>query len=196
MFGPHLIIDGSACNKEKLADRIFIEQLLNDYPTAIGMTKIGGPYVFEYQAPDPAYSGVSGFVIIAESHIAIHTFPELDYFTMDVFSCRNFDPEGAIKYIEEAFEVKQMDRMLLQRGLSFRGPRHGKFGMPWPGAEEQSLHASNQEQTAGNTAEGADLANVWSDPRLWHVRGGRSGEALPATGGGIPSPRSNDSSSW
>jgi deoxyhypusine synthase/S-adenosylmethionine decarboxylase proenzyme len=128
LFGPHLIIDGSKCNTQKLADRILIEQLLNDYPRAIGMTKIGGPYMFEYQAPDPAYSGVSGLVVIAESHIAIHTFPELDYFTMDIFSCRNFDHETAIAYIKDALEVKEMDRMLVQRGLSFHGPHHGAFG--------------------------------------------------------------------
>lgn len=128
MFGPHLIIDGSKCNTQKLGNRILIEQLLNDYPRAIGMTKIGGPYVFEYQAPDPAYSGVSGLVVIAESHIAIHTFPELDYFTMDIFSCRNFDHETAITYIKEALEVQEMDRVLLQRGLSFHGPHHGAFG--------------------------------------------------------------------
>jgi deoxyhypusine synthase/S-adenosylmethionine decarboxylase proenzyme len=128
LFGPHLIIDGSKCNTQKLGNRILIEQLLNDYPRAIGMTKIGGPYMFEYQAPDPAYSGVSGLVVIAESHIAIHTFPELDYFTMDIFSCRNFDHETAITYIKEALEVQEMDRVLLQRGLSFHGPHHGAFG--------------------------------------------------------------------
>jgi S-adenosylmethionine decarboxylase len=128
VFGPHLIIDGSRCNTRKLADRILVEQVLNDYPAAIGMTKIGGPYMFEYQAPDPAYSGVSGLVVIAESHIAIHTFPELDYFTMDIFSCKNFDHEKAIAYIKEAFDVEEMDRMLVQRGLSFKGPHHGANG--------------------------------------------------------------------
>jgi len=128
VFGPHLIIDGSRCDTRKLADRILVEQILNDYPAAIGMTKIGGPYMFEYQAPDPAYSGVSGLVVIAESHIAIHTFPELDYFTMDIFSCKNFDHETAIEYIRNAFDVKEMDRMLVQRGLSFKGPHHGKNG--------------------------------------------------------------------
>jgi len=173
MFGPHLIVDGSACNKEKLADRTFIEQLLNDYPDAIGMTKIGGPYIFDYQAPDPAYSGVSGFVIIAESHIAIHTFPELDYFTMDVFSCRNFDPEKAIEYIEEALEVKQMDRMLLQRGLSFRGPRHGKFGVPPSGAEELPLEAP-QELAPGSTAEEAAWPTFGATPDY-----GTYGETAP-----------------
>jgi S-adenosylmethionine decarboxylase len=144
VFGPHLIIDGSRCNTRKLADRILVEQVLNDYPAAIGMTKIGGPYMFEYQAPDPAYSGVSGLVVIAESHIAIHTFPELDYFTMDIFSCKNFDHEKAIEYIRSAFDVREMDRMLVQRGLSFKGPHHGKNG-----ATDELIAAAEARLRAG-----------------------------------------------
>ena len=166
MFGPHLIIDGSGCNTQKLADRIIIEQVLNDYPAAIGMTKIGGPYIFDYQAPDPAYSGVSGFVIIAESHIAIHTFPELDYFTLDIFSCRNFDPEIAIDYIKQAFEVEQMDRMLLQRGLSFHGPHHGRFSMPevdsTRGLDDHT--SRNHNQQAGDTAPSAPWPTFGQTP--------------------------------
>jgi S-adenosylmethionine decarboxylase len=144
VFGPHLIIDGSRCDTRKLGDRILVEQVLNAYPDAIGMTKIGGPYMFEYQAPDPAYSGVSGLVVIAESHIALHTFPELDYFTMDIFSCKNFDHEKAIEYIRDAFDVKEMDRMLVQRGLSFKGPHHGKDG-----ATDELIAAAQARLAAG-----------------------------------------------
>ena len=144
MFGPHLIIDGSQCDTRKLADRNLVERVLSDYPTAIGMTKIGGPYMFEYQAPDPAYSGVSGLVVIAESHIAIHTFPELDYFTMDIFSCKNFDHEKAIAYIKDAFDVREMDRMLVQRGLSFKGPHHGANG-----ATDELIAAAEARLAAG-----------------------------------------------
>jgi S-adenosylmethionine decarboxylase len=144
VFGPHLIIDGSKCDTRKLADRNLVERILSDYPTAIGMTKIGGPYMFEYQAPDPAYSGVSGLVVIAESHIAIHTFPELDYFTMDIFSCKNFDHEKAIAYIKDAFDVKEMDRMLVQRGLSFKGPHHGANG-----ATDELIAAAEARLAAG-----------------------------------------------
>jgi deoxyhypusine synthase len=140
LFGPHLIIDGTRCDKAKLGDRILIEQILDDYPRAIGMTKIGGPYIFEYQAPDPAYSGISGIVIIAESHIAIHTFPALDYFTMDIFSCKKFDPEAAVDYIKKALDCQEMDRTLLQRGLSFRGPHHGPEG-----ATDELIAARQQE---------------------------------------------------
>jgi S-adenosylmethionine decarboxylase len=144
VFGPHLIIDGSKCDTRKLADRNLVERVLSDYPTAIGMTKIGGPYMFEYQAPDPAYSGVSGLVVIAESHIAIHTFPELDYFTMDIFSCKNFDHEKAIAYIKDAFDVGEMDRMLVQRGLSFKGPHHGANG-----ATDELIAAAEARLAAG-----------------------------------------------
>lgn len=147
MFGPHLIIDASKCNTAKLGDRLLIERLLTQYPQAIGMTRIGGPYMFEYQAPDPAYSGVSGLVVIAESHIAIHTFPALDYFTMDIFSCKNFDHEAAIAYIRDALEVQEMDRMLVQRGLSFRGPHHGPLGA----TDELIAAASERHQSLGLT---------------------------------------------
>jgi deoxyhypusine synthase len=153
LFGPHLMIDGSKCNTQKLADRNLIEQILNDYPRAIGMTKIGGPYMFEYQAPDPEYSGISGLVVIAESHIAIHTFPELDYFTMDIFSCRNFDHELAIQYIKDALDVQEMDRILLQRGLSFHGPHHGSFG-------SDAETGQPLERAAGARAEGERAATV------------------------------------
>src|SRR5262249_31722825 len=60
---------------------------------------------------------------------------------------------------EEAFEVKQMDRTLLQRGLSFRGPHHGKFGMPPAGATESSMDTSNQEEEG--TRARSDEESVW-----------------------------------
>lgn len=161
MFGPHLIIDGTRCDTSKLADRILVEQVMNDYPAAIGMTKIGGPYMFEYQAPDPAYSGVSGIVVIAESHIAIHTFPELDYFTMDIFSCKNFDHELAIEYIRKAFDVKEMDRMLVQRGLSFRGPHHGKLG-----ATDELIAAADARLAAGIVSKETAVPGEFGPPAV------------------------------
>ncbi len=179
MFGPHLIIDGSKCDIAKLADRIVVERILTDYPRAIGMTRIGGPYMFEYIAPDPAYSGVSGLVVIAESHIAIHTFPALDFFTMDIFSCKNFDHEVAIAYIREAFGVQEMDRMLVQRGLSFRGPHHGPIGAT------DDLIAAHAERYAG--LEGVTIGSIPADDPLYpHESSGKmvwpSYGAVPDTG--------------
>jgi S-adenosylmethionine decarboxylase len=175
LFGPHLIIDGSKCDTAKLGDRLLIERLLTDYPRAIGMTRIGGPYMFEYQAPDPAYSGVSGLVVIAESHIAIHTFPALDYFTMDIFSCKNFDHEAAIQYIRNALGVQEMDRMLVQRGLSFRGPHHGPLG-----ATDELIAAAQARHAGMGTTIGSIPVDDPLNPR--HQAPGDGAMLWPAYG--------------
>lgn len=118
-FGQHLIIDGYGANRQKLMDIDFIYNFLSKYPDEIGMTKIMPPYVFKYYAPVPEDWGISGFVIIAESHISIHTFPEKLYLSVDIFSCKAFDTDKAIKDIINMFEIKKSEIKLLDRGLEF-----------------------------------------------------------------------------
>ena len=95
-FGPHLTLDGYGCNREKLEDLDLIYSILDEFPSYIGMTKIMPPYVFRYTGLKPEDWGVSGFVLIAESHISIHTFPCKNYLSLDIFSCKNFDAEKAV----------------------------------------------------------------------------------------------------
>jgi S-adenosylmethionine decarboxylase len=118
-FGQHLIIDGYGANQAKLMDIDFIYDFLNKYPEIINMTKIMPPYVFKYFAPNPEDWGISGFVIIAESHISIHTFPEKLYLSVDIFSCKPFNVDKAIVDITEMFEIKKSEIRLLDRGLEF-----------------------------------------------------------------------------
>lgn len=118
-FGQHLIIDGYGANKEKLMDLDFIYNFLSKYPEEIGMTKIMPPYVFKYYAPVPEDWGISGFVIIAESHISIHTYPEKLYLSVDVFSCKPFNADKAIYDITNLFEIKKSEIRFLDRGLEF-----------------------------------------------------------------------------
>ena len=63
--------------------------------------------------------GVSGFVMIAESHISIHTFPDQDYVFMDIFSCKEFEAEKAIKQLIGAFEATKYSKNIVKRGLDF-----------------------------------------------------------------------------
>ncbi len=60
---------------------------------------------------------MTGFVLIAESHIAVHTFPEHGMVNIDVFSCKGFDAEGTRKYIVEAFGLRDVKVTVLERGL-------------------------------------------------------------------------------
>ncbi len=118
-FGKHLMLDGYGCDRERLEDLSLIYNFLSEYPDMIEMTKIMPPYVFRYDASKPEDWGISGFVLIAESHISIHTFPDKNYLSLDIFSCKEFDSESAISYVTELFDVQKSAIKLLDRGLEF-----------------------------------------------------------------------------
>ena len=119
-FGLHVTIDASDCDKRKLASYSLVYDILNNLPARIGMTKMTLPYVCKWldKFSDGA-EGISGFVMIAESHISIHTFPDQDYVFMDIFSCRNFDTDKAIKYLVSAFGALKYKTNVLKRGVDF-----------------------------------------------------------------------------
>lgn len=115
----HATIDGYGGDREKLGSEETVRQLLNRIPDEIGMTKITQPHVFRYSGEKPEDWGVSGFVIIAESHIAIHTFVEHQQVWVDVFSCKGFDDAPAIKLVIEAFALNTIAVSNLERGLEY-----------------------------------------------------------------------------
>jgi S-adenosylmethionine decarboxylase len=115
----HLIIDGYGGDPQKMQDVEFIYKMLDSYPSKIGMTKISTPHVSKYVGSKPEDWGVSGFVLIAESHISIHTFPERFYINIDVFSCKEFDAEQAIKGFKQDFGLTDVRSYILNRGLEF-----------------------------------------------------------------------------
>lgn len=115
----HLIVDGYGGDPQKLQDLEYIYQLLDTYPAHIGMTKIMPPYVFRYHGTKPQDWGISGFVLIAESHISIHTFPERGYINIDIFSCKAFPAEEAIRSMQEAFQLRHVQSHILDRGLEY-----------------------------------------------------------------------------
>ena len=115
----HLIIDGYSGNAQKMQDVDFIYQLLDAYPSQIGMTKISLPQVSKYIGSKPEDWGVSGFVLIAESHISIHTFPERSYINIDIFSCKEFDAEQTIRDLQQQFGLAEIRSYILSRGLEY-----------------------------------------------------------------------------
>ncbi|MBI2886808.1 MAG: adenosylmethionine decarboxylase [Chloroflexi bacterium] len=115
----HLTLDGFGANKERLQDLDFLFTLLDLYPSQIGMTKIMPPYVFKYHGVKPEDWGLSGFVLIAESHISIHTFPERGYINIDVFSCKTFDADAAVDFMKEQFGLSHVNTRVLERGLEY-----------------------------------------------------------------------------
>ena len=117
-FSPHLFLDCYGCPREKLTDMDLIFEALDKFPKKIGMTKIMSPYVFKYHGSAPEDWGISGMVLIAESHITIHTFPEKEHVFIDVFSCREFDASFAAVYMIDLFGATAHEVQLSSRGLN------------------------------------------------------------------------------
>jgi S-adenosylmethionine decarboxylase len=89
------------------------------------MTRITEPKVLEYNGPVEEDAGVSGFVIIAESHISIHTFPRRNYVNVDIFSCKSFDCDRALADVKTLFGLTDAKTWLLNRGLEWLDGRQG-----------------------------------------------------------------------
>ena len=128
----HLIIDGYGGDAQKMQDLNLIYEVLDEYPAEIGMTKIAPPYVFRYSGINPEHWGITGFVLIAESHISIHTFPERGYVNVDVFSCKEFNAEQAVRDLQGRLGLTEIKTNILDRGLDhyYRVERTGEAGAP------------------------------------------------------------------
>jgi len=118
-FGQHLTIDASYCNRRKLTDQSLVYDILNTLPKKLGMTKMTLPHAVKWLDPGSKIPGISGFVMIAESHISIHTFPEKDYVFIDVFSCKGFNVGEATSLLVKAFGAKKHTKNVVTRGADF-----------------------------------------------------------------------------
>ena len=113
----HVIIDGFGGDPDQLADENVVRAILDRYPTEMGMTKIAPPTVVRYKGSKPQDWGVSGYVMIAESHISMHTFPERRLIWADIFSCKEFEAASIVEDLKLCFRLREMKVSILERGL-------------------------------------------------------------------------------
>lgn len=120
-FGEHLTIDGYGGNSEKLNDADLVLMCLTKLPSQLGMHLLSKPEVFS--APDNGLKdpgGLSGFVVIAESHIGIHTFPKRGFISADVYTCKNEMNVELIKnFFSELFSLKDIETNFIKRGTKY-----------------------------------------------------------------------------
>ena len=125
----HLVVDGYGADADKLKNEDLVFRFLNEYPDTIGMTKMIPPQVYTYHGKTPEDWGVSGFVLIAESHISVHTFPDRGYINIDIFSCKEFDPATSLRDVEETFGLPQVRVWTLERGVEHSTAKEAFRGM-------------------------------------------------------------------
>lgn len=113
--GKHLLAEITCLNSKNLDSVIFIKKFFNDIIKALNLTPIAPPKLFKFPPPG---GGITGYCVISESHISIHTWPEKNYFSFDIFSCRNFNEKTIEKILNKSFQIKKCNKTVLKRGLS------------------------------------------------------------------------------
>ena len=109
--GAHVLADFWGCRPEKLDDARLLMQALRHAAQKANMTILGEEeHKFEPQ-------GFTGMLLLAESHISIHTYPENGYAAVDVFTCGGGLTQKAIEYLKEVLEPDHVKEVKVQRGI-------------------------------------------------------------------------------
>ncbi len=118
-YGPQLSLDLYKCNKKRLSDKKLLKKVLQEFPKKIGMTPISKPFIIEHTAGKTQDSGLSGFIVIAESHITVHTYPFKALAKIDIVSCKSFDTEKSLELMKKLFQAKEAEKFVLKRGKEY-----------------------------------------------------------------------------
>jgi S-adenosylmethionine decarboxylase len=111
-LGRQVLAELYDCDALILADHLAVERAMNEAARASGATIVQS--AFHHFNPH----GVSGVVIIAESHLAIHTWPEHRYAAVDVFTCgSSVDPSVAVQSLAQALGARRVEVIEHRRGL-------------------------------------------------------------------------------
>ena len=111
-LGRHLLAEYYGCDATILNNLEFLEQSMREAVKSSGATIIDS--TFHHFSPQ----GVSGVIVIAESHMAMHTWPEHGYAAVDFFTCGNrVDPYNALNYMNKILNPAKSSRKELIRGI-------------------------------------------------------------------------------
>ena len=111
-LGRHVLAEIYDCSAEILNDIKSVEKIM------VRAALEAGAEIREVAFHKFSPQGVSGVVVISESHLAIHTWPELGYAAVDVFTCgETVDPWVSCNYIKQQFAAQRMEAKEVKRGV-------------------------------------------------------------------------------
>ncbi|MGM0576411.1 MAG: adenosylmethionine decarboxylase [Myxococcota bacterium] len=115
-FGRHWLAEYRGCCTTLLDDTARVEGLMRRAAVAAEATIVG--CTFHRFAPQ----GVSGVVVVQESHLSIHTWPEVGYAAVDIYTCGECLPEAAHDVLAAGLGAHDFELMVVHRGTRSAGP--------------------------------------------------------------------------
>ena len=121
-LGRHLIAELFDCPQEMLQDVDVVQEIL------VAAARVSGATVVQVAFHEFSPFGVSGVVVISESHLSIHTWPEHHFAAVDVFTCGDaMKPEMAIEYMVDCFRCQYPTVVEVKRGALPAASSHRQF---------------------------------------------------------------------
>ena len=111
MIGRHLLADLYDVAAGRLADADLLAACLQEAAHRCRLTPLRSPVLHRF-----AGGGITGYLLLSESHIALHTYPEHAYLALDVFSCGASDPADAVEVFRQALEPTEIRATVKPRG--------------------------------------------------------------------------------
>ena len=140
----HVMIDLYGCNPQLLADPSLLQYVLEEYPNRIGMQKVSPVFLKDIKTSCPLDDGLSGFVIIATSHVSLHAWPHYSMVNIDIFSCEDFQTTIVGDFAMQMFQTAQIEIHEVERALS--SPRGGVQPLHAPETDTTTMSVSGREQ--------------------------------------------------
>lgn len=111
-IGRHLVVEYRGCGERVLNDLTRIQSTMENAATACGATIVDS--VWHRFTP----TGVSGIILVQESHLSIHTWPERQYAAVDLYTCGDLDPLKAHRVLTEGLGSTHQEVVVMLRGLT------------------------------------------------------------------------------
>lgn len=109
-MGFHLLVDLFGCPQEKLTHLPLVKKLLNEIVEEASLTKVAETF-HQFQP-----QGVTGLILLAESHLSIHTWPEYQSAAVDIFCCAGKETaEKAFRLLLQKFQPRQYLKKTIER---------------------------------------------------------------------------------
>ncbi len=107
----HQIVEFNSCEESKIDDSDFVREIF------LEAAKLGNATVVNECFHEFSPYGITGVLVIAESHISIHTWPEHKYAAVDIFSCGNkVDLTKIINYLKDKLKCENFSSISMNRG--------------------------------------------------------------------------------
>jgi S-adenosylmethionine decarboxylase len=113
--GNHLVLDGYS--NQDLDNKEYIKKFLIKLTKQIKMHAISKPIIMNHKAKEKTESGITGVIILAESNIIIHTYPNKKWFCLDIYSCKEFNLNKTMNFLNKELKIKNCKKRILKRGF-------------------------------------------------------------------------------